>query len=279
MQQVLKSTDNVMTERQYGLVTTVILHTLLILLMIFTYITLAKPSPSEGGILINFGDVESAFGPEEPALNNRLSQAAPPSVSRPAETEDGMLTQDFEEAPVVKKPDAVKKTIEKKPDVKPAEKKTTTTTTTTTTKAPEVNKRALYTNKSTGGQSTSESGTSEGIYKGSGNMGSPTGSTESDNYTQGLGGGGIGFDLNGRSPVHLPKPAFEVQKEGIVVVEIEVDRQGKVITARAGHKGSTLLDNTLYQAARKAALESKFNVKNDAPEKQVGTITYHFKLE
>jgi hypothetical protein len=40
-----------------------------------------------------------------------------------------------------------------------------------------------------------------------------------------------------------------------------------------------LVDNTLYAAAKKAALESKFNLKNDAPERQVGTITYHFKLQ
>jgi TonB family protein len=110
-------------------------------------------------------------------------------------------------------------------------------------------------------------------------MGSPTGSTESDNYTQGLGGEGIGFDLTGRSPVHLPKPAFNVQKEGIVVVEITVDRSGRVISATPGVKGSTLVDNTLYASAKKAALESRFNVNNSSPERQIGKITYHFKLQ
>jgi TonB family protein len=77
----------------------------------------------------------------------------------------------------------------------------------------------------------------------------------------------------------LPKPAFNVQKDGIVVVEVTVDRSGKVISATPGVKGSTLVDNTLYASAKKAALESRFNVKNDAAERQIGTITYHFKLE
>jgi len=263
-----------MTERQYGIAGTVITHGIIVLILIFTYITLSQPSPSEGGIFINFGDVESAYGPEEPALNNQQSQTAAASQAQSAEPEDGILTQDFEEAPAVKKA-AVKKTETKKTEVKP----TPVTVKKSEPKPPEVNKRALYSNKSSSGQSTTESGTSEGIYKGSGNMGSPTGSTESDDYSKGLGGNGIGFNLNGRNSIHLSEPAFNIQKDGIVVVEITVDRTGAVISATPGVKGSTLVDNTLYAAARKAALESKFNVKNDAPERQIGTITYHFKLK
>ncbi len=64
--------------------------------------------------------------------------------------------------------------------------------------------------------------------------------------------------------INLKKPEFNIQKEGIVVVEITVDRNGKVISATPGAKGSTLVDNTLYAAAKKAALESAFNVKSDA---------------
>jgi outer membrane biosynthesis protein TonB len=77
----------------------------------------------------------------------------------------------------------------------------------------------------------------------------------------------------------MQKPEFSIQKEGIVVVEIRVDRTGKVISATPGMKGSTILDNTLYAAAKKAALESKFNLKSDAPDLQIGKIIYHFKLE
>ena len=107
----------------------------------------------------------------------------------------------------------------------------------------------------------------------------PNGTPESDNYSKGLAGTGIVFNLNGRSPIHLQKPEFNILKEGIVVVEISVDRTGKVISATPGVKGSTIVDNTLYASAKKAALESKFNLKKDAPERQIGTITYHFKLQ
>jgi colicin import membrane protein len=110
-------------------------------------------------------------------------------------------------------------------------------------------------------------------------MGNPTGSPESDNYSKGLGGSGILFTLDGRSPVHLQKPEFKILKEGIVVVEITVDRNGQVINATPGKQGSTIADKTLYAAAKKAALESKFNLKSDARDLQVGKITYHFKLQ
>lgn len=259
-----------MSERQYGIIGTIVIHNIIVLLLIFTFITLSKPAPSEGGILINFGDVESAGGLKEPELNNQQAMAAASNPAQPAETEEGILTQDFEEAPAVKKPVTTKKK-ETKPAPKPVQ-----TVKTPEPKTPTVNTKALYSKK---GQSTTEAGSSEGIYKGSGNMGDPTGTPESDNYSKGLGGSGIVSNLNGRNPVHLQKPEFNILKEGIVVVEISVDKTGKVISATAGGKGSTIVDNTLYAAAKKAALSSKFNIKNDAPERQVGTITYHFKLQ
>jgi TonB family protein len=265
-----------MTEKQYGIIGTVLLHSIVLLILLFAYISLSKPVTSEGGILINFGDVESALGPSEPEINPPAKEAAAPaSQPRSADAEEGMLTQDFEEAPAIKKPAEKKKEVKKpetKPVVKPAPSKSTTPAT------PTVNKKAIYSKKSSTGQSTTTTGSSEGIYKGTGNMGSPEGTPESDNYSKGLGGNGPGFDLRGRSSVHLSEPAFNVMKEGKVVVEITVNRDGKVISASPGFKGSTLVDNTLYAAAKKAAMESKFNVKNDAPEIQIGTITYHFKL-
>jgi outer membrane biosynthesis protein TonB len=264
-----------MTERQYGILGTIVIHNIIILILLFTFLSIPHPKPFEGGILINFGDVEKAGGPAEPALNN-----APPAQSEKATSEsvtdakEGIMTQDMEEAPAVKKVPEKKKT-EKKPRPKPAETKTTTAVK-PVEKTPTVNTKALYSNK---GQSTSNTGTSEGIYKGTGNMGSPNGTPESDNYSQGLGGTGIVSSLAGRNPLHLQKPEFKVLKEGIVVVEISVERSGKVTHATPGVKGSTVVDNTLYAAAKKAALESKFNLKDDAPERQVGTITYHFKLQ
>lgn len=88
-------------------------------------------------------------------------------------------------------------------------------------------------------------------------------------------------NLQGRHTVGvIAKPAYPVQDEGIVVVDIWVDRQGKVQKAVPGAEGTTVINNALWQAARKAAMETKFNNITDAtaPERQQGTITYIFKL-
>jgi colicin import membrane protein len=263
-----------MTDKQYGIAGTVIIHSILILLLLFSFLSLPKPAPPEGGLLINFGDVLSAGGPTEPQLNNTPAPKPQEAEKQPTpEKKEGIMTQDFEKAAALPKTPEKKKT--EKPKPKPVEKKVTPAEK-PVEKAPVVNTKALYSNK---GQSTTEKGSSEGIYKGQGNMGDPNGTPESDNYSQGLGGSGITPNLSGRKPVYMKEPEFNIQKEGIVVVEISVDRSGKVVSASPGAKGSTLVDNTLYAAAKKAALESKFNVKNDATERQIGTISYHFKLQ
>lgn len=85
--------------------------------------------------------------------------------------------------------------------------------------------------------------------------------------------------LAGRSVLGaLPKPSFTVQASGIVVVKIKVDQYGKVLEATPGDKGTNVTDKTLWEAARKAAMESRFNTSADAPAVQEGTITYIFNL-
>lgn len=89
---------------------------------------------------------------------------------------------------------------------------------------------------------------------------------------------GISFSLNGRTPVALPKPEYNIQREGIVVVEVTVDNNGNVTNAVPGVRGSTTINDYLMNSARNAALKAKFNAKHDGPRFQKGTITYHFKL-
>ena len=77
----------------------------------------------------------------------------------------------------------------------------------------------------------------------------------------------------------LPRPSYNVQKSGKVVVQIWVDNYGQVQKAVAGVEGTTVTDQTLWQAARKAALGAHFNMSADAPALQEGTITYIFNLK
>lgn len=77
----------------------------------------------------------------------------------------------------------------------------------------------------------------------------------------------------------LPRPSYNVQASGKVVVQIWVDNYGQVQKAVAGVEGTTVTDQTLWQAARKAALGAHFNMSADAPALQEGTITYIFNLK
>ena len=87
-----------------------------------------------------------------------------------------------------------------------------------------------------------------------------------------------GFPWN---PVNgnLPVPNYTIQESGIVVVTIWVDQYGTVQKAIPGADGTTVTNSTLWNAARKAAMETKFNMSADAPALQEGTITYIFNLK
>jgi len=134
---------------------------------------------------------------------------------------------------------------------------------------------------SSGKNDNANASQSEGVTSGKGNQGSKNGSVDSKNRGEGngLGNKGISFSLKGRNPRYLPKPEYNLQLDGIVVVEVTVDQYGNVVKANPGIKGSTILDATLLNAAQKAALKAKFDVKQNAPAYQKGTITYHFILQ
>jgi len=122
--------------------------------------------------------------------------------------------------------------------------------------------------------------TGQGNTYGSGNQGSPDGTPGAKQY--GLGGGagkGISFSLSGRNARSLPKPMFPGNESGIVVVEVTVDKFGKVTKALPGIKGSNTVNTDLLEAAKKAALAANFNTDENAPAFQKGTITYHFILQ
>jgi TonB family protein len=90
----------------------------------------------------------------------------------------------------------------------------------------------------------------------------------------------VTHNLSGRSVVGgFPSPAYNSQNQGIVVVEVTVNQDGKVTKATATGKGSTVSDDKLWKAAEEAAKKARFNVKKDAPISQVGTITYVFSLK
>ena len=90
-------------------------------------------------------------------------------------------------------------------------------------------------------------------------------------------GGGPSFSLAGRGAKSWGKISSSSEQVGNVVVEIKVDKDGNVIEAKAGQRGTTLWDSNLWRECEQAVRKSKFTANPDAPEVQKGTVTYIFR--
>lgn len=284
------------SEKGKGIAGAMILHVVIFLLLIFVGFTAPKPPEQDKGILVNFGTDETGSGLIEPSPppSDEEAAAAQPAVAEAAVKEQANLTQNFDkEAPEIKKadPEAEKKKKEQieaekvrkaqveadriKKAEEDAEKARVAAEAKRISDIQNRTKNALANSKNTGTTSTGE-----GVTGGTGNQGDLRGSVDSKVRGTGVGTGkeGISYDLGGRNFQSLPDPKYDYQAEGKVVVDISVDRNGKVTSAVPGGKGSTSLDENLLNAAKEAALKAKFEPKADA-NTQKGTITYNFKLK
>ena len=72
------------------------------------------------------------------------------------------------------------------------------------------------------------------------------------------------------------KPKYNCDESGTVVVRVWVNREGKTIKAEAGVRGTTESASCLLNEAKLAALQTTWTPYFDAPEIQIGQITYNF---
>ena len=122
---------------------------------------------------------------------------------------------------------------------------------------------------------------SEGDDKSPGDKGNPNGDPYASTYygQPGPGGsGGVGYGLNGRGKPTNSKVVQECNEAGIVVVKIVVNREGRVVKAIPGEKGTTNLDKCLLDPARETALTFRWKPDANAPERQIGFVIVKFSL-
>ena len=241
------------------------------------------------GLEVNLGTSDEGMAPDAIEPEATPAEAIQPDDN--SETNDEkVLTSDIDkESEQIVQPPKKVKVVEKKvtPIVKPqpvkkVEKKVEPDKP-VVAEQPKINQRALFkksTVDGTGnkpGDQGSVNGTSQGsnLYVGSGS-GKGTGSGTG---TGGGTGAGISYSLDGRNPQYLPIPEYNNQAEGKVVVKVIVNKEGQVISATPGVKGSTTLDDYLLSVAKNAALKARFSRNPDAPDHQEGTITYKFILQ
>lgn len=85
----------------------------------------------------------------------------------------------------------------------------------------------------------------------------------------------IVYYLENRYHLSLPIPVYLAKGGGKIIIEIYVDRKGRVIEANLA-PGQKVRDQQIVMYAQTAALKTLFNADPKAPASQKGTIHYNF---
>lgn len=227
-----------------------------------------------GGMVVNYGTSVTGMGTdytsiEEPSMdenaNNKMpdkitpEQQVTPTVSSQSSDKD-IATQNTEDAVSINTKDKKSNSAPTSAkETKPAEQA--------------VNQNALYKGKKNNG-----AGQGDGTGNTPGNQGSINGDPLAPNY----GEGGSG---NGNSPIPLSKfnnlvtPKDDGQQTGKIYVKIQINRNGKVISATAGAKGTTFSDEELFRKCEKAVMGASLEKTETGPEIRTAVVVFNFKVK
>lgn len=269
-------------KKKSATITLVIL--LALLWMIFNFGMQYLDPPAEYGIAINFGTTDYGSGEKKttPAKKAPVEKEQEEKIEEvvkeiPKETiKEEVLKQREKDAPVIEK----SKKIEKKEVPKKVEPKKETPIPKPKLKPKKPSKNTLkaFDNLLKGDKSDGKP-KGEGDDDKEGLKGDKNGDPNSSKYYGNTGkGGDSNYNLAGRNALSKPIEQPDCQEEGTVVVSIEVDKNGRVIRAVPGVKGTTNSASCLLKPAREAALRTTWNADPNAPSKQKGTIIYKFSL-
>lgn len=257
--------------------------------------SMPPPLPNQDmGMEINLGTSTEGMGTEQPLSPNPPSaqaathqaQASPASDRTGGRTED-IVTQNTEDAPVIKKLSKEKKVKEHS---KTLEENTKHTVSHPRPDAPVEPKpappkpKAIY---SGGSSNSSSSGNNAGTSNSSGNEGltgkpgdqgavngNPTATNHNGTYS-GLGGNSLSYRLTGRQIVQYPSREGVFNEAGRVRISIKVNQQGTIIE----HHIVSADNPTISKLAEKKIKQVKFNASPNAPIVQFGEIVFVFKLQ
>ena len=249
-----------------------------VLLLIFGFVTILREldPPPQGGIAVNLGTMDVGSGdiqPTQPIKTSPEPQPEPEPQETSPVTESAVTSETSEDVPVMDdqptenqepvEPVKEEPKPEKKPDPKPSK-----------------NVMDALKNATTGPTRDGSEEAGEGPGDGPGDKGNPDGDRFANTYygDPGAGSGDKGYGLKGRSKIAGRGVAPDCNESGTVVVQIMVDRNGQVIQATPGKRGTTNNAQCLLDAAKKSAETFRFNREPDAPNTQVGFVEVIFKL-
>lgn len=258
-------------DQRKSLAIAIAFHTLLFLILFLIKIGY-NPQPIEedgGSILINFGNTETGIGDVIPESTQTTSEPTPPE-SNPQKTSE-VVTQNIEQTVSIKDDKKTKINTDKtKVTIKPTEQVVKTDP------KPKVTFPGKNNNNIT---SQGKNGTKGDAGKINGD---PNTNGKSDtgggNNIDGKNGSGIGLSMSGRDIIKYPSVKDNSQKTGKIVVNIKVNKFGKVIFAKATQQGSTNFDPYLVMLSEKAAYETVLTSSTDLIE-QFGKMTFIYSVK
>jgi membrane protein involved in colicin uptake len=272
-------------QRNSAKITTLI--TIILLLLLFVVGMPFMDPPIEYGVAVNFGTSNVGSGNKPKAIpvkapTKSVVKEATPTPVKPQKVEapskaEEVMTNESEESIAIKKQkeaEALAKAEAERleREQKEAEKK----------KLREEQEKRKRLDDLIGGvkNSRSEENGGEGPDKTAGNKGQLDGNPYAPSYfgNAGTGKGGVGYGLNGRGAPRKEIYKQDCNEYGLVVVEIKVNRNGDVISAEPGVKGTTNAHPCLIEPAKKIALSHKWPSDPKAPAEQIGFVSINFEV-
>lgn len=274
------------------MITSVVMHTLILILALLPFFTYPDPPPGQEGILVNLGlpdqgQGEENAGPAEPVTPRETKPQEEPQPEPEQPVTKPQKTEPAPQKEVIKTedPDAVALREQKKREQ--AEKEHQAQEEARQRAEAEAKRKAAEEEARKQAEADKFKNQIGGLFgdgkgKGNtgkqGNQGDPNGDPNSKNL-EGIttGVGNVGGGLGGRGVSSAPRIEDNSQQTGTVVIRVCVDKDGSVVEAEFTQKGSTISSGRLKDVAVANAKRWKFS-KGDV-DKQCGTITYQFKVQ
>lgn len=256
---------------------------LLMFLIKWSFPTLPPPILVDEGIEVNIGTSDMGFGkdqplmPGDPAPQKEIAYTAP--VQTKAEVKDA---KDFEEDKTDKVSPAIYKPKVSKPDSKEINKEAKQVVkakhiepviTPKPQRAKAVLNRTLGGNGPGGnGADSYQKGTNEGIAGGNGDQGRVGGVQGAKNYTGPVKNFGV-------KVLQISNQSFEddFNENAKVAMDIEVNENGKVVSADYQPRGSTTSRSDYIEKAKRYAFQLK--TMGSSTSGQKGTVIFTFKVK
>jgi len=101
---------------------------------------------------------------------------------------------------------------------------------------------------------------------------------EQKKETRFTGNSNIRYFIKNRRDIFIANPLYTCPDDmhGLVVIDVEIDQSGKVVSAKYNKEKSTATANCLIESSLEAAQDSFFNSDESAPALQQGYITYNY---